>query len=65
MPPVHPPPQPQAAVNPGPGSLSEEQKKSIWFLKPEDKTNYMKIFKMFDKNNTNTLSDTEMQQVMQ
>lgn len=60
MPPANPPSQPQAAVNPGHGSLTQEQKNSIWYLKPEDKTNYMKIFKMFDKNNSGSLSDTEM-----
>lgn len=56
LPALQPPAQPQAAVNPGQAGLTEEQKASIWYLRPEDKANYMKIFKMFDKNGSGSLT---------
>ena len=53
-------------MNPGQGgNLTEDQKKSIWYLTANDKQNYMKIFKMFDSNGSGNLTDSEMQKVMQ
>ena len=36
----------------------------MWFITQEDKKNYIKMFRTFDKNNSNTLSAQEMQEVM-
>ena len=44
--------------------LSDQQKSSEWYVKPEDKVNYMKMFRNFDKNNSGNLSSQEMQEVM-
>ena len=44
--------------------MTEQQKQSQWYLKPEDKNNYMKMFTKFDTNSSGTLSSAEMQQVM-
>ena len=44
--------------------MTMEQKSSKYFLKPEDKEKYTKMLSMFDKNQSGSLTDGEMQQVM-
>ena len=44
--------------------LTESQKNSIWFIKPADKEMYTKFMTMHDTNQSGSLSDKEMQQVM-
>ena len=44
--------------------LTESQKSSIWYITPQDKDMYSKIMAKFDGNQSNSLTDKEMQQVM-
>ena len=36
----------------------------MWYLKPEDKANYIKMLNKFDQNGSGSLTSAEMQQVM-
>ena len=44
--------------------LSFEQQQSPWYIQPKEKENYMNMMKMFDTNQSGSLTDREMQQVM-